>query len=422
MMLNPAKCVFGVPVDKLLGFLVSNRGIEANTEKIKAITSLTKPACINDVQRLAGCIIALSRFISRLGEKAILLYQMMKKTDRFVWSDAADAAFEVLKRQLVEPPVLAAPVDNEPLLLYVVANARAVSVAIVVERKEVGKEYPVQRPVYYISEVLIESKQRYLHWQKLIYGVFMANRKLKQYFQGHPITMVSSASLGDIIQNREATGRVAKWAIELSPHELKYVPRTAIKSQALVDFINDWTELQTPEEKPDLTYWTIHFDGSKQLEGSGAGVVFTSPRGDKFCYVLRLMFPCTNNAAEYEALLHGLRIAKEMNLSRVTCLGDSDLVAQQVSGKWDSRDPLMAAYRREVEAVAGYFKGYQVEHIDRRKNEAADALSRLGSQRKPVPPNTFLDELHSPSVKVPSEEDLDVPDPEAQLVATLHVN
>ena len=84
--------------------------------------------------------------------------------------------------------------------------------------------------------------------------------------------------------------------------------------------------------------------------------MLTSPRGDKFCYVLRLLFPCTNNAAEYEALLHGLRLAKEMNLSRVKCLGNLNLVAQQVSGKWDSRDPLMAAYRREVEAVAGYSK------------------------------------------------------------------
>ena len=89
------------------------------------------------------------------------------------------------------------------------------------------------------------------------------------------------------------------------------------------------------------------------------------------------MFPCTNNAVEYEALLNGLRVAKETNLSQVRCLGDSDLVAQQVSGTWDSKDPLMAAYRREVDIVAGHFKGYQVEHIDRRKNEAADALSRL---------------------------------------------
>ena len=121
------------------------------------------------------------------------------------------------------------------------------------------------------------------------------------------------------------------------------------------------------------------------------------------------MFPCTNNAAEYEALLHGLRMAKEMNLSRVKCFGHSDLVAQQVSGTWDSKDPLMAAYRREVDIVAGHFKGYQVDHVDRRKNEAADALSRLGSQRKLVPPNVFLDVLHNPSVKIPGEADLAIP-------------
>src|SRR4051812_40395320 len=110
MMLNPAKCVFGVPAGKLLGFLVSNRGIEANPEKITAITSLAKPKCINDVQRLAGRIAALSRFISRLDEKAIPLYQMLKKTDQFVWSSAADQALEDLKRKLANrlysPPPL----------------------------------------------------------------------------------------------------------------------------------------------------------------------------------------------------------------------------------------------------------------------------------------------------------------------------
>ena len=103
---------------------MSNRGIEANPEKITAITSLAKPKCINDVQRLAGRIAALSRFVSRLGEKAIPLYQMLKKTDNFVWSDAANEAFEDLKRQLANPPVLAAPVDKEPFLLYGGAIAR----------------------------------------------------------------------------------------------------------------------------------------------------------------------------------------------------------------------------------------------------------------------------------------------------------
>ena len=106
----------------------------------------------------------------------------------------------------------------------------------------------------------------------------MASRKLKHYFQEHPITVVSSAPLGDIIQNREATGRIAKWAIELGPHHVRYTPRTAIKSQALVDFVNDWTELQIPEDNPDLTYWTIYFDGSRQLEGSGLAWCLFPPR------------------------------------------------------------------------------------------------------------------------------------------------
>ena len=101
---------------------------------------------------------------------------------------------------------------------------------IVVERKEAGKEYPVQRTVYYISEVLIESKQRYPYWQKLVYGVFMANRKLKQYFQQHVITVVSTAPLGEIIGCRGASGRVAKWPLELASHTILYEPRTMIGS------------------------------------------------------------------------------------------------------------------------------------------------------------------------------------------------
>ena len=165
--------------------------------------------CVNDVQRVVGRIAALSQLINRMGEKAIPLYQMMKKTDHFVWSDAADKAFEELKKQLPEPPILVAPVEKEPPLLYVAANSKVVSVAIVVERKETGKEYPVQRSAYYVSEVLIESKQQYPHWQNFVYGVFMGSRKLKHYFLGHPITVVSSAPLGDIIHNREATGRVS---------------------------------------------------------------------------------------------------------------------------------------------------------------------------------------------------------------------
>ena len=288
MKLNPAKCTFGVPAGKLLGYIVSERGIEANPEKINAIMSLQKPASIKDIQRLTGCVASLSRFISQLGEKAIPLYRLLRKTEKFIWDAEADEALEELKKQLSQAPILAAPKPKEPMLLYISANNRAVSAAIVVERKEEGKEHPLQRPVYYVSEVLTSSKQRYPHWQKLVLGVFMASQKLKHYFQEHPIIVVSSAPLSDIIQNREATRRIAKWAIELGAYHIKYEPRAAIKSQALVDFVNDCIELQAPLDKPDTKYWTMHFDGSRQLQGSGASVVLTSPNGEKFCYVLQL--------------------------------------------------------------------------------------------------------------------------------------
>ena len=92
MRLNPEKCVFGVPAGKLLGFIISQRGIEANPDKIKAIEALKKPENLKDVQRHTGCVAALSRFISRLIEKALPLYQLLKKSDKFIWDDEADAA------------------------------------------------------------------------------------------------------------------------------------------------------------------------------------------------------------------------------------------------------------------------------------------------------------------------------------------
>jgi hypothetical protein len=286
MKLNPTKCVFGVPAGQLLGFIVSHRGIEVNPEKIDAILQMKKPRCVRDVQKLAGCVAAVSRFVSRLGEKALPLYRLLRKADKFVWTEEADAAFEELKRVLSSAPVLAAPRSREPMLLYIAATNRVVSAVVAVERPEEGKAHGVQRPIYYISEVLTDSKQRYPHYQKLAYGVFLSARRLKHYFQEHSITVVSTAPLGDIIQNRDATGRVAKWAIELAAHTIIYEPRRAIKSQALADFVVDWTEAQQPVQVEESRHWHMFFDGSKMINGSGAGVVLESPKGDQLQYVL----------------------------------------------------------------------------------------------------------------------------------------
>ncbi|KAK1653369.1 hypothetical protein QYE76_071174 [Lolium multiflorum] len=178
----------------------------------------------------------------RLGEKALPLYALMKKSDTFVWTPQADAAFKELKTMLATTPVLASPLEREPIMLYIAATNRVVSVVVVVEREE--EEKIVQRPVYYLSEVLSLSKQNYPHFQKMTYGVYMAATKLKHYFEEHPMKVVSEAPILDIMGNKDASGRIAKWAIQLSPYVPVYERRDAIKSQALADFLVDWAEMQ----------------------------------------------------------------------------------------------------------------------------------------------------------------------------------
>jgi dsDNA-binding SOS-regulon protein len=180
--LNPNKCVFSVPSGKLLGFIISHRGIEANPEKIFAITSMKAPTCIKDVQKLTECMAALNRFISKLGERGLPFFKLLKHQEKFAWTPEADQALSQLKDFLSKPPVLTAPRKKEQLLLYLAATTHVVSTAIVVERLEDGHAYPVQRPVYFVSEVLSESKAHYQPVQKLQYAVLITSQKLRHYF------------------------------------------------------------------------------------------------------------------------------------------------------------------------------------------------------------------------------------------------
>ena len=160
--------------------------------------------------------------------------------------------------------------------------------------------------------------------------------------------MASEVPLNDIIDNRDATGRIAKWAIELLPFDIAYKPRRAIQSQVLDDFIAKWTEAELPKDYGAYSNWIMHFDGSKMLAGLGACVVLTSPTRDTVQYVLQILYTDSNNAAEYEALLHGLRMAVSMGIQCLEVCGDSNLAISQINGDFDAKDPKMAAYRNAV--------------------------------------------------------------------------
>jgi ribonuclease HI len=354
---------------------------------------------------------ALSRFISRLGEKGLPFYKLLKKVDKFQWTSEAQEALDALKKFLTTPPVLKPPRRATPtqpaekLLLYISCTTHVVNTVLVVERAEEGHVYLVQHPVYFISEVLGHSKKKYPQIQKLLYAVLLTAHKLRHYFDDHKVIVVTGFPIGDILHNKEAIGRIAKWACELGSHDIELRPRTAIKTQALVDFVLEWTEQQVPDNPETAEVWRMYFDGSLKLQVAGAGILFTAPGGKHLRYALQLLFPASNNAAEYEALIHGLNITVSLGIKRLMVYGDSLVVISQINKEWDCSSDSMGKYCTAVRKLEDKFEGLQFHHVERDRNTTVDVLSKLASSRTQVPPGIFVQEIPHPSISLDQAEE-----------------
>jgi ribonuclease HI len=280
-----------------------------------------------------------------------------------------------VKQYLIDLTTLTPPVLGAPLLLYVAASHSAVSAALVQEKLEGQSKKQV--PIYFVSEVLSLSKKNYTKLEKVLYAVLMASRKLQHYFQAYHIIVPLSQPLKDIMRNREAIGRIGKWVAELNEFTIDYVHRSSIQSQALADFIADWTPgVHEEGTSKDAEAWTVFCDGSWGAFGAGVAAVLMAPSKVKTCYAVKLDFSCTNNIAEYEALLLGLRKLRAMGIRRAILKTNSQVIAGHVDKSSKVRDPKLERYLDTVQRLEASFEGFSVKNIPRGENEHADLLAK----------------------------------------------
>ncbi|GKV40302.1 hypothetical protein SLEP1_g47964 [Rubroshorea leprosula] len=405
MRLNPAKCIFGVESGKFLGFMVSRRGIEVNPEKIRAITEMEPPKSVKDIQRLTGRVAALHRFISKSADKCLPFFKIMRsvaqkdesgKQKKFEWTQECQATFDELKSYLSSPPLLTKAKDGEILYLYLGISDEAISLVLV---REEAKQ---QKPIYYISSVLHGAELRYPIAEKAALAVVTSARKLRPYFQSHPIIILTDQPLRQILQKPECSGRLIKWAVELGEFEITFQQRSAIRAQALADFIIECTpgnSIPTPEPND----WTLYVDGASSSKGSGAGALLVGPNGYRSEHALKFNFDATNNMAEYEALLLGLQLALELKLSAIQVYSDSQLVVNQINSICEVVDPVMVKYVALVAELKCKFQKFCLSKIPRTENEQADSLSKIASDSSSHSRSVFVEVLDEPSFVKPWE-------------------
>ena len=343
MKLNPAKYAFEVSAGKNLGFIVNHRGIEANPDKIKVVLDMPSPLGIKEVQRLMGRIFALSRFVSRASDKCQPFFQVLKKA--FQWDTKCEEAFSSLKTYLSSPPILVSPVEGELLTLYLAVSDFWTSAVLVRDKER------VQNPVYYCSRALRGAEERYPRMEKLILALVTAARKLRPYFQAHTIEVPTEYPMKQVLHKPEVSGRLMKWAIELSEFDIRYKPKTAVKGQVLADFVMEFTSTEPDENAQtmiDLPIWKLSVDGASNAQGSGAGLILTSPEGIDIEYALRFGFQASNNEVEYEVVMAGLNLAHSLEVDQLEVCSDSQLVVRQIEDTYEAKSGRMILYLQKV--------------------------------------------------------------------------
>nr|KYP70107.1 Retrovirus-related Pol polyprotein from transposon 17.6 [Cajanus cajan] len=314
--------------------MLSSRGFEVNPDKCHTILDMRSPTNIKEVQRLSGRLTSLSRFLPCMADTAKPILSLLKKADRFKWTDECEASFQQFKGKLGTPPVLSKPILRSDLIIYLAVSNDAISAVMIQEMDD------HQQPIYFVSRVLQDVERRYQLLEKVALALSYTARRLRQYFQSHKVVVRTDCPIAKVFSKPEIAGRMMAWSIELSEFDVRFKPRGPIKSQHLADFVNELS----PPGHFEYNTWTMHVNGSSNRQGSDAGIILQGLSGITLEQSLRFGFRTSNNQAEYEALLAGMRLAAEMGANAIVCWTDSKVVAEQVNDNFQVKDTNLLKY------------------------------------------------------------------------------
>ncbi|GKE85485.1 reverse transcriptase domain-containing protein, partial [Tanacetum coccineum] len=315
----------------------------------------------------------------------------------FHWTTEAEEAFQTMKKLIAELPTLMAPKKEKELVVYLSAANEAVSVVLLVERD--GRK----SPIHYVSRTLQRAEVNYPPMEKLVLALVHAARRLRRYFQGHTIKLEAygikyapkkrdkkasarrllAGAMAEDSSTQEKTSRPNDTLAEGERREEQKAPKTI-----------------TPKNlKVETDIWKLYSNGASNKHRSRAGLILIDLEGTEYSYALRLNFANSNNDAEYEALLAGLRIATKIKVEKMHALVDSKLVANQVEGSYEAKGEKTKKYKEKALEMIRSFNNFQISHIPREENRKADALSKLAAvQCEGLTKGVLIEELNVRSV------------------------
>ncbi|XP_057972721.1 uncharacterized protein LOC131160858 [Malania oleifera] len=331
--LNPKKCTFNATSEKLLGFIVSEKGIKVDPDKVKAIQEMPNSKSKKEVRSFLGRLNYIARFISQLTATCEPIFKLLRNNNLEKWNEQCQVAFERIKEYLLNPPVIVPPVPGRPLILYLAVSENSMGCVLGQHDESRRKE----RAIYYLSKKFTNYKSKYSDLKKTCFAL-----------ESH--------------QGKCHCGIPGKESYQ--PMEFEFRDKD-------VDSIT--------QEEEDPKKWVMLFDEAINVWGHGIGAILISPKGRHYLVVAKLVFPCTNNIAEYEACILGLQAAMDRGVKRLMVRGDSALVIHQLTKEWETQDAKLVLYQEYIQEMIKGFDSISFSHLPRENNVILDALATLAT-------------------------------------------